>query len=103
MNQQELTEKIHTLSKYLRDQTDHSERERILIQTMKIAEEVGELTEAILQETGGQMRSKAHKELAIGPEIADVIICTLLVADMLGVAVWDEIDTKLEAVFKRMQ
>jgi NTP pyrophosphatase (non-canonical NTP hydrolase) len=103
MNQQELTEKIHTLSEYLKNQTDHSERERILIQTMKIAEEVGELTEAVLEETGGQMRSKAHKGLATGSEIADVLICTLLVADMLGVAVWDEIDTKLETVFKRMQ
>lgn len=103
MNRTQLDEKIHTLCEHLKTQTDHTERERLLMQTMKITEEVGELHETVLQEAGGQMRSKAYKQLDTGSEIADVIICTLLVADMLEVAVWDEVDAKLANVFMRMK
>jgi NTP pyrophosphatase (non-canonical NTP hydrolase) len=98
----ELSANITRLNEFLNQQTDHSPNERTLMQTMKITEEVGELNEAVLQELGGQMRSKAGKNLDVGSEIADVIICTLLVAERLNVDTWKEVDTKMKKVLERM-
>lgn len=97
-----LDEKIIVLDDFLSQQTDSTETERTLMQTIKLSEEVGELCEVVLQETGGQMRSKAHKDLDVGGEIADVIICTLLVARRLKVDVWKEVDKKMVKVLDRI-
>lgn len=96
-----IDEKIIAIDSFLETQTNHSPLERTLMQTIKLTEEVGELCEVVLQETGGQMRSKAHKDLDVGGEIADVIVCTLLVARRLNIDVWTELDKKLEKVLAR--
>lgn len=97
----EIDNKIAIIDEYLSKQTNHSDLERTLMQTIKLSEEVGELCEVVLQETGGQMRSKEHKKLDVGGEIADVIICTLLVAKRLNVDVWQEVDKKMIKVLDR--
>lgn len=97
-----LQQNIKILSEYLDQQTDHSFRERSAMQTMKLTEEVGELNEAILQELDGQMRDKKHKDLDVGSEIADVIICTLLLAHRFNIDTWAEVDTKMKKVLARM-
>lgn len=100
---EDLQKDIKILSKYLDQQTDHSFRERSAMQTMKLTEEVGELNEAILQELDGQMRDKKHKDLDVGSEIADVIICTLLLAHRFDIDTWAEVDTKMKKVLARMK
>ena len=99
----EIDKKIIIIDDYLSQQTNHSKLERTLMQTIKLTEEVGELCEVVLQETGGQMRSKEHKKLAVGAEIADVIICTLLVARRLDVDVWQELAKKMDKVVARTE
>ena len=99
---EKLTKDITVLDEYLSRQTDHTDSERTLMQTIKLSEEVGELCEVVLQETGGQMRSKAAKELDVGSEIADVIICTLLMAERFNVDTWEEVDKKMQKVLARM-
>lgn len=100
---EELRKNIKILSQYLDEQTDHSFRERSAMQTMKLTEEVGELNEAILQELDGQMRDKGYKDLNVGSEIADVIICTLLLAHRFDVDTWEEVDSKMKKILARMK
>tara|TARA_B100000508_G_scaffold141049_1_gene145609 strand:+ start:4913 stop:5209 length:297 start_codon:yes stop_codon:yes gene_type:complete len=95
-----IDEKIVAIDTFLEQQTDHTKLERTLMQTIKLTEEVGELCEVVLQETGGQMRSKEDKRLDVSSEIADVMICTFLLARRLEVDIWDSLDKKLDKVLE---
>lgn len=93
---------IEQLYEYLQAQYAGTTRELTLSQTIKLSEEVGELCEVVLQETGGQMRSKAHKQLDLPGEIADVIICTLLVAKCFNAPVWEAVNEKIKQLLARI-
>lgn len=97
----EIDTRITAIDTFLEKQSNHTTLERTLMQTIKLTEEVGELCEVVLQETGGQMRDKEHKQLNVSAEIADVLICTLLIARRLDVDVWDALDKKIDTVLER--
>ncbi len=80
-----------------------SERERILLRTVKIMEEAGELSEAILSELGHQrdIKLEQHSSEALGDEIADVIITTLLLAKALKVDAGAAIEKKIKKIEAR--
>ncbi len=55
----------------------------VYAQSIKLSEEVGEFSEAVLNHFNTQRKSKADKNISIEKEVADVIITTLLVAKSL--------------------
>ncbi len=96
-----LKNKISTIDKYFRETNPSlGERERIFTRIIKLNEEVGELCEAILMENDTNQRNK-EKEIDLDSELADVIICTLLLAEGRESDVWKEIDKKLDKQFNR--
>jgi NTP pyrophosphatase (non-canonical NTP hydrolase) len=78
-----------------------SDKERVFSRVIKLNEEVGELCEAILYENDKNQRSK-DKVIDVDEEIADVLICTLLLAKTRKKDIWKEVDSKLEKIFTRL-
>ena len=77
-----------------------SDYERMLTRAVKLSEEVGELCEAVLHENGEQRREKT--DIDFGGEVADVIICTLMLARTKHVDVWGEVERKLQKILDRV-
>jgi len=77
-----------------------NERERIFSRAIKLNEEVGELCEAILHENDSNQRRK-EKIIDLDAELADVIICTLLLAEGREKNIWSEIEKKLAKQLER--
>lgn len=73
--------------------------QRLLSQVVKLNEEVGEMCEAVLHENNEQRIEKT--DIDLGSEIADVIICALMIAKTKDVAVWTEIDKKISKIKNR--
>jgi NTP pyrophosphatase (non-canonical NTP hydrolase) len=67
--------------------------ERLLGCMVKLSEEVGELAEAILHSGGHQRNDKGEADIA--SEIADVIICALMIGDLEKIDVWATLENKL--------
>jgi len=77
-----------------------STRERVFSRVVKLNEEVGELCEAILAEHDKNQRLK-DKITNIDQELADVLICILLLAQDRERDVWNEVELKLEKISKK--
>ena len=75
-----------------------SERERILARTVKLFEEVGELSDEILGSMGWQRQEKLDKKTkeTMAEEFADVLITTLLLAKTVGVDLEPALRKKFE-------
>ena len=80
-----------------------TERERILLRTVKTMEEMGELSEAILSELGHQRDAKLEKHTseALEDEVADVLITVLLLAKALNVQAAPAIEKKIKKMEAR--
>lgn len=65
--------------------TPQSDREELLGRVAKLNEEVGELCGSVLARLGDQRKEKleSYNESELGFEIADVIICALLISKLL--------------------
>ena len=74
--------------------------ERMLTRAVKLNEEVGELCEAVLHENGEQRKEKV--DIDFGSEIADVIICTLMLARTKNIDVWGEVEKKINKITDRI-
>ena len=76
---------------------------KILGRMAKLTEEVGELSSEILAAQGFQRKEKLdrHTKEAIGHEIADVIICTLLIAEYLDIDAKKSLESKISKIEKR--
>lgn len=97
----DLQTRLHTIDTYFRTKDPTmSERERIFSRTVKLNEEVGELCEAVLYEHDTNQRAK-EKDIDLDSELADVLICTLLLAESRKQNVWDAVDIKLKKQFAR--
>ncbi len=81
--------------------TDYSERERLFSRLIKLNEEVGELCEAALAEQDKNQRQK-DKNVDVDGELADVLICTLLLTLHRDVSIWETVDSKLTHVLERL-
>ena len=98
---EQIKERVQKIDTYFREtNTVFSERERVFSRVIKLNEEVGELCEAILFENDGNQRPK-EKVTDLDSELADVIICTLLLAHNREKNIWEEIDKKLDKQMKR--
>ena len=92
---------IKRIDEYFRSNAEkYTERERTYARMVKLNEEVGELCEAILYENDPHQRHKG-KPIDLDSELADVIICSLLMANGREKDVWDEVRKKLDKQLKR--
>lgn len=76
---------------------------RILARTVKLSEEVGELSDEILSYNNMQRNEKMDKKSkeSAGDEFADVIITTLLLAESMNVDIEKVLDNKIKKIDKR--
>ena len=79
---------------------DMTEKERLFSRVVKLNEEVGELCEAILSENDKNQRIK-DKVIDVDAELADVLICTLLLAQDREKDIWNEVDIKLQKISQK--
>lgn len=101
MNVTELNKKLEKIDAYFRaGDTTLTEKERLLSRVVKLNEEVGELCEAALCENDKNQRVK-EKVIDFDAELADIMICTLLLALHRNKNVWDEVERKLKKQFER--
>jgi NTP pyrophosphatase (non-canonical NTP hydrolase) len=81
----------------------HDDERHILAMTVKLSEEVGEVSEAVLAKTNMQRRDKLVKfsEDSLPDELADVIIVAMLIGDALGIDMEKAIEKKIGIIQKR--
>lgn len=104
MDLRELLAFISRENQRLQDRhTDLDENIAPLVQTIKLNEEVGELCDAVLAYDSFQRSEKLDEfeEQDLDDELADVLITSLLLADMMDVDVEEALENKIETVEKR--
>lgn len=82
---------------------DNDKEKRVLARAVKLSEEVGELCEQVLS---GMLLQKSRKlknysQEKLGEEVADVLITTLLLADVMKVDVRKSLEDKMKKIEKR--
>lgn len=79
--------------------------ERVLIRTVKLNEEVGELCNEVLLFSGNQRQEKLAKYDGsnLANEFADVIITTLLLAKTMDVNIQEALERKINKINERFQ
>ena len=84
---------------------DGTQKEKVLAQLAKLHEESGELAGEILGAQKQQREEKLEKSTkeSLGSEFADVIICTLLLADTTGVDMRSALQKKIEVIDERFK
>ncbi len=89
------------LRKYYGGYTD--EEKRILARTVKLAEELGELCDAVLSCHAMQRKDKldSHDANNLSEEFADVLITTLLLAEVMNVDIEKALKGKIKKIDKR--
>jgi NTP pyrophosphatase (non-canonical NTP hydrolase) len=98
---EKITTTLTKLDVHFRDTNEGmTESERVFSRVVKLNEEVGELCEAILSEKDKNQRVK-EKVTDVDAELADVLICTLLLAQDRDKNIWDEVNSKLEKISKK--
>lgn len=95
----EILEKLKLLDKHFRN-VDKPETTRFLERIVKLNEEVGELCEAALTEVDENQRQK-EKDIDFDAELADVVICTLMLSIGRERSVLEEVNAKLDKSLKR--
>lgn len=101
MNIKELNQKLEKIDAYFRaGDPSLTEKERLLSRIVKLNEEVGELCEATLCENDKNQRAKG-KDIDFDAELADILICTFLLARNRKKDVWAEVEKKLKKQFAR--
>jgi NTP pyrophosphatase (non-canonical NTP hydrolase) len=96
MNIDELNIKLQKFDNYFRTHGEVlTEKERLFSRVVKLNEEVGELCEAVLCEFDSNQRKK-DREIDMDAELADVLICTLLLACNREKDVWTEVQKKID-------
>ncbi len=79
------------------------EEKRILARAVKLTEELGELCDEVLAFNSFQRKDKLVKRDAdnLPEEFADVVITTLLLAEVMGVDIEKALKVKIEKINKR--
>ena len=79
------------------------QEKRILARTVKLTEELGELCEKILAYNALQRKEKSKKfsKEKLQEEFADVIITTLLLAEVMNVDLAKALEKKIKKINKR--
>lgn len=81
------------------------DEKRILAKMVKLTEEVGELADEVLAFSSLQRKEKLdkHNKENLAHEFADVIICTFLLAESMGVDIEDGLKKKMKKIEKRYE
>ncbi len=81
------------------------EEKRILARTVKLMEEMGELCDEVLAYNSMQRKDKLDKieEGNLAEEFADVIITSLLLANVMNVDIEKALEKKMEKINKRYE
>jgi len=81
------------------------EEKRILARTVKLTEEMGELCDEVLAYNSMQRKDKLEKIVDgnLAEEFADVIITSLLLANVMNVDIKEALETKMEKIDKRYE
>jgi len=89
------------LKKYYGNSND--EEKRILVRTVKLTEELGELCDAVLSHNSLQRKDKMVKfdKNNLSEEFADVVITTLLLAEVMDVDIEKALKDKIKKINKR--
>ncbi len=89
------------LRKYYGDYKD--EEKRILARTVKLTEELGELCDEVLSHSSMQRKDKLDKcnKNNLSEEFADVLITTLLLAEVMKVDIEKALKEKIKKIDKR--
>jgi NTP pyrophosphatase (non-canonical NTP hydrolase) len=89
------------LKKYYSSFTDNEKR--ILARTVKLTEELGELCDEVLSYSSLQRKDKLdkHDPNNLGDEFADVVITTLLLAEVMEVDIEKALKVKIKKINKR--
>lgn len=79
------------------------EEKRILARTVKLGEEMGELCDEVLSFNAMQRQDKLvkHEASNLSEEFADVIITTLLLAEVMNVDIEKALKQKMQKIDKR--
>ncbi|NPE26850.1 hypothetical protein HNV12_02500 [Methanococcoides sp. SA1] len=77
----------------------YSDRSKALERVLKVNEEFGELCDEILKKNGSSRKGESDNE--ISHEVADVLICVLLLADSLNVDIEKGLEEKVAKIKKR--
>lgn len=82
-----------------------SENERTFARMLKLTEEVGELSNEILNKMGLQRQAKidAYEDVHLEDELADVLGSTLLLALELNIDIETAIKRKIQFTMERLQ
>lgn len=96
-----ITKEDQRLRKYYGNYKD--EEKRILARTVKLTEELGELCDEVLSYNSMQRKDKLdkHDKSNLSDEFADVIITTLLLAEVMKVDVEKALKGKIKKINKR--
>jgi NTP pyrophosphatase (non-canonical NTP hydrolase) len=105
MISKDLTEFISAESQRLNSNyyADYDGEKRVFSATVKMVEEVGELCDAVLKSHKVQRAEKMEgfDKSKLEHEIADVIITTLLIAELMDVDVNEALRTKIKKIESR--
>jgi len=79
------------------------EEKRILARTVKLTEELGELCDEVLSYNSLQRKEKLdnHDKNSLAEEFADVMITTLLLADVMNVDIEKALKDKIKKINNR--
>lgn len=102
----ELLRFVHQHDRFFRRRyPGHSRERRVLGRTVKLSEEVGELASAVLSSLGAQRTAKLlkHRDDHVGEEMADVIITTLVIAEVFGIDVREPLSKKIAKIKERVK
>lgn len=98
---EEISTKLKKLHNHFQDTNpEMTKKERLFSRVIKLNEEVGELCEAILSENDKNQRNK-EKVIDVDAELADVLICTLLLAHDREKDIWTEVNLKLQKISEK--
>ncbi len=96
----EILEKINKLNTHFRSTSTQDDTTRFMQRMVKLSEEVGELSEAALTEVDPDQRKK-DRDINFDAELADVIICALMLSMGRDADITSEIHKKLDKVLTR--
>lgn len=85
----------------LKKRNGTSEKEAILTNTIKLSEELGEVSEEVLKYFSYQRKDKMEKKNELSHEIADVIIVSSVLAASLNIDLEKALEEKMKKVDER--
>jgi len=102
MDNKELLDKIKKISNYINNSHKWiTKTERLLLKTIKLTEEVGELYSEILINLNFTRKWKVWNNENLKMELADIIITTLVIADEFWIDIEEQIWKKIDIIYER--